>query len=393
MHILQVHNYYRSEQPSGEDVVVDQERLLLEAAGHTVTQFDLHSDDIATFSTLRKALVPAKVVYSRSAGRVFDRLVERVRPDVVHVHNTFPLIGPAPIIRAKRRGLPVVATMHNHRQVCAAATLTREGSTCVKCVGGNPLPGLVHACYRGSRLATLPLTISTSVHTALRTWSRNVDTFIFMSRLAAGFFDTLDISEEQIRVKPHSVPEPQATRVGPGRYALYLGRLSQEKGAGPLIDAWPESAIPLVVVGDGPLREELERKAHGKNVEFRGKMPREEAMRVLSEARFVVNPSPALETFGMSVVEAISYGVPALAGDHAVPGEIITPGLTGATYRVSDGTGLEEAISLLSDETTSLKMGQAARAEYLAKYTPAANTAALEDIYRDALQRHGGAGR
>lgn len=148
-----------------------------------------------------------------------------------------------------------------------------------------------------------------------------------------------------------------------------------------------------MVVGDGPLREDLERKARGKNIEFRGKLPRDEAMRVLSKARFVLNPSPALETFGMSVVEAFSYGVPALAGDHAVPGEIISPGVTGATYRVSDGAGLQEAIALLSDETTSLRMGRAARAEYLAKFTPAANTAALEDIYLDALQRHGGAGR
>lgn len=237
MHILQVHNYYRSEQPSGEDVVVDQERRLLEAAGHTLTQFAMHSDDIASYSSVQKALVPTRVVYSRSAGREFDRVLERVRPDVVHVHNTFPLISPAPLLRAKERGVPVVATMHNYRQVCAAATLTRDGATCTECVGGNPLPGLVHGCYRGSRLATLPLTVSTGVHLALRTWSRNVDTFIFMSRFVAGFFGAMRIPEDNIRIKPHSVPEPAGLRDGAGEYALYLGRLSQEKGPGPLIDA------------------------------------------------------------------------------------------------------------------------------------------------------------
>src|ERR671919_666044 len=162
MRILVVHNRYRSGQPSGENRVVEQEVSLLRGAGNDVVLYERRSDDISGFSIIGKAAVPARVVWSPADRRRLGGVLAHRRPDVVHVHNTFPLISPSILSVCREAGVPVVATLHNFRLACANGLLFRSGAPCEDCVGRNPWPGVVHGCYRGSRLATIPVAATIS---------------------------------------------------------------------------------------------------------------------------------------------------------------------------------------------------------------------------------------
>ncbi|MGH3451927.1 MAG: glycosyltransferase, partial [Haloechinothrix sp.] len=150
MRVLVVHNRYRSEQPSGEDRVVDQERTLLTGAGHRVSAFERRSDDIAAMSLLEKAAVPFRVPWNPSVRAELAALLREERPDVVHIHNTFPLLSPSVVAACADVGVPAVATLHNYTMVCPPGTLYRDGRVCTDCVGTSPLHAVGHGCYRGS---------------------------------------------------------------------------------------------------------------------------------------------------------------------------------------------------------------------------------------------------
>ena len=164
LRVLVVHNRYRSGQPSGEDRVVDQEIALLRSAGHDVTLFERHSDDIAAMSLLERAMVPVRVPWNRSVRSELGRQLREQRPDVVHVHNTFPLLSPSVVQACADVGVPTVATLHNYLQVCPRGTLYRDGHVCTDCTRRLPLPAVRHGCYRDSRPATVPLMATTLVY-------------------------------------------------------------------------------------------------------------------------------------------------------------------------------------------------------------------------------------
>jgi glycosyl transferase family 4 len=171
LHVLVVHNRYRSGQPSGEDHVVDQELALLADAGHRVAMFERRSDDIAGMSLPGRATVPLRVPWNRKVRAELTERLRGDRPDVVHVHNTFPLLSPSVVAACADAGVPVVATLHNYLQVCPSGTLFRDGQVCTDCTGHRlPLSGIRHGCYRSSSLATVPMTINL-VANRTRWWS------------------------------------------------------------------------------------------------------------------------------------------------------------------------------------------------------------------------------
>ncbi len=383
LRILVVHNRYRSDQPSGENQVVDDEVALL-SSRHDVDLFERRSDDIATWSTARRATVPLRVVWSPAESRAIADEIERRRPDVVHVHNTFPLISPSVVARAHRLGVPVVATLHNYRLVCAAGTLLRDDAACLECVDHGPARAVRHGCYRGSPVATLPVAAGIAVHRAGGTWRSNVSRFVVMSDLARDLMQRTGIAESAIVVKPHSVPDPGLLRSGPGEGLVFVGRLSHHKGVDLLLDAWEPAMGRITVVGDGEERDALELRARdrGVDVRFLGALPRTEVARHVAAARALVLPSRAFETFGLVAAEAAAVGVPAVVPREGALAEVVVDQATGSLFRSGDVGDLRRALQELGDPETSIRLGGAARQRYLERYTPERNLEALDALYR-----------
>jgi glycosyltransferase involved in cell wall biosynthesis len=341
-----------------------------------------------------RALLPLRSVWSFSAEHDLTFRLQERRPDVVHVHNTFPLFSPSVLRAAHRLDLPVVATLHNFRLMCANAVLQRDGAPCEDCVGRIAWRGVLHGCYRESKVQSLPLATGISVHNSLHTWRRYVTTLVapsefVRSRYVAGGFDP-----EQIVVKPHAVPQAGAVREGAGDSVVFLGRLQEDKGFADLLQAWDSSLGELVVVGDGPLRGEAEALAkRDPSVRVLGQLPWADCMEVLRSARVVVVPARSYETFGLVVVEAFAHGVPVVASRIGALAELVDDGETGALTEPGDPEGLRKALGWLVDPATSIACGQRARQVYLDRFTPERDLEATERIYTDAIARRAAHGR
>ena len=369
-------------------MVVRQELAALRDNGHEVEPYYAHSDDIREMSLLGKAAVPGRVVWSTKDRQGVDTMLTNKRFDVIHLHNPFPLISPSVLSAARKHRIPVVMTLHNYRLVCAAGTLLRDGAPCLECLPRTPLPGLVHACYRDSRAATLPLTSAIGVHRALGTWPKGVSRFIVMSEFAKGIMQQAGIPEAQLVIKPHFIPPAEGIQPSSKRgHVLYLGRLSKEKGAEILLRAWDPSMGKLVIVGDGPLRTELETYAarHGQSVVFTGALDRAEAMRYVAGARVLVNPSMAFETFGLTVAEAFAHGVPAIVPDRGVFPELVQPGHNGNIFEAGNPESLAKELRKTLSPGEPERMGIHALAWYQERFLPDRNIKMLEGIYRGCM--------
>lgn len=391
MRVAMLHNRYRTGQPSGENTVVAQTVDLLRNSGHDIDLYVRNSDDIAAMGRKARALLPFRSVWSFSAEHDLTQLLQERRPDVVHVHNTFPLFSASVLRAAYRLGLPVVATLHNFRLMCANAVLQRDGRPCESCVGRLPWYGVMHGCYRESRVQTLPLATSIGVHNTLHTWQRYVTTFVAPSEFVRERYVAGGFAPDRIVVKPHAVPHEGVVRSGPGDAVVFLGRLVEDKGFADLLQAWDSSLGTLVVAGDGPLRAEAEARAQrDPSVKVLGQLPWADCMELLGSARVAVVPARSYETFGLVVVEAFAHGVPVVASRLGALAELVDDGETGALAEPGDPEGLRKALALVADPVTSVAFGERARQVYLDRFTPERDLVATERIYTDAIARHAG---
>ncbi|MFJ8949859.1 MULTISPECIES: glycosyltransferase [unclassified Streptomyces] len=391
MHILVVHNRYSSGQPSGENRVVDWEVDLLRSAGHRVEVFERRSDDIAAMPLREKAAVPLLVPWNPAVRKELTARLRASRPDVVHVHNVFPLLSPAVIAACADAGVPVVATLHNYTQVCPPGTLQRDGRPCTECVGSTPLPAVRHGCYRGSRLATVPLALSLSVNR--RRWWSGVQRFFCISDAQRDVLVRAGMPAERLALKHNFVPDPGVYRVGEGEHLLYLGRLAEAKGIRLLMAAWDEIAasggvgVPLVIAGTGPLEAEVTAWAAGRDdVHYAGLLDPAECRKVVARSVAVVAPSTWLEAFGLVVVEAMAAGVPAVAAGHGAFVELVEEGATGLLHRPDERSSLAACIRRIADDPDlGREMGQAARRRYEKYFSPVVGLEHLEEEYRTAI--------
>ncbi|MFE1903997.1 glycosyltransferase [Streptomyces gardneri] len=398
MHVLVVHNRYSSAQPSGENRVVDEEVGLLRAAGHRVDVFERRSDDIAARSLLAKAAVPLLVPWNPAVRTELTARLRAERPDVVHVHNVFPLLSPAVLAACADAGVPVVATLHNYTQVCPPGTLHRDGRPCTECVGSaTALPAVRHGCYRNSRLATVPLAVSLSVNR--RRWWSGVERFFCISGAQRDVLVRSGMPAERLVVKHNFVPDPGVTRAGTGEHLLFLGRLAETKGVRLLMAAWDAIAadgglgVPLVIAGAGPLESEVSAWAAGRDdVRYVGLYDPAQCRRAVAGAVAVVAPSMSLETFGLVVAEAMAAGVPAVAAAHGAFVELVDDGVTGLLHAPGDAASLAARLRrIATDPALNREMGSAARRRYERDFSPAVGLERLVEEYRAATAgRYGG---
>lgn len=388
MRVLLVHNHYR--QPGGEDVAFAAECALLRRHGHEVFELREHNDRIAEIGRLRLA---AGTVWSRKARAQLSALLRTVRPEVVHFHNTFPLISPSAYAACREASVPVVQTLSNYRLLCPGANFVRGGRPCEACTRhALPWPAVVHRCYRDSLAATATVSAMLSVHRTARTWTRLVDVFVTPTEFARRKFIEGGIPADRVRVKPNFVwPDPGAGRHD-GGYALYAGRLSPEKGVETLVEAWRRlgaDAPPLRVVGAGPLETVVADRA-GPRIEFLGWRPREEVLALMQSAALLVFPSECYESFGLALAEAFATGLPVVASRLGAMAEVVAHGRTGLLFDAGDADDLATQVRrAFADPEALAAMGCAARAEYEARYTAERNHALLMEIYRAALAAEG----
>ncbi|MGV9844941.1 glycosyltransferase [Streptomyces fungicidicus] len=391
MDVLVVHNRYASAQPSGENKVVDQEVALLRSAGHRVEVFERRSDDIAARSLPSKAALPLLVPWNPAVRRELAARLRAGRPDVVHIHNVFPLLSPAVLAACADAGVPAVATLHNYTQICPPGTLQRDGRPCTECVGATPLPAVRHGCYRGSRLATVPLAVSLSANR--RRWWTGVERFLCISAAQRDVLVRAGMPAERLAVKHNFVPEPGVRRTGAGEHLLYLGRLAEAKGVRLLMAAWDELAaaggvgVPLVIAGTGPLEDEVTAWAAGRDdVRYAGLYDTDRCRRAIAGAVAVVAPSTWLEAFGLVAVEAMAAGVPVVAAGHGAFTELVEDGGTGLLHRPGDAASLASRIRrITAEEDRNREMGRAARRRYERGFSPAVGLERLLEEYRTAI--------
>jgi glycosyltransferase involved in cell wall biosynthesis len=391
LRVLVVHGRYRSSGPSGENEVVDDELRLLGQVGATVELLELHSDQIADWSVWKKATLPGRVVWSAAGPRLLERAVERFRPNVIHIHNTFPLFSPSTFWKARRTGVAVVHTLHNFRHFCPAGTFLREGKACEECLGRFPWPAIRYGCYRGSRLATIPVAAMDGLHGALRTWQRCVDRFIVVSTYERDKYVDAGWPAEKIRIKYNTLWNADLRPRRRGDAFLCMSRMSPEKGVEVLLEGWarafPDGSSPVRLTASGPLSEQLKaRYGSLPGVTFLGHVSRSELYDELSRARAVVVPSRCYEGFPRVVVEAYATGVPLVASRYGSLTELVEEDVTGLQVEMGDPDDMARALRRLaeSDELTD-RLGRGARERYERLYSPEATMDELLRVYREAI--------
>lgn len=475
MHILQVHNYYQ--QAGGEDAVVAAERSLLCDHDHKVITYYKANDDISRGSsgktaspsqgtagkllcTMRHALsllsVSLKTVWNHQTYREFRKLLQSEQPDVVHCHNTFPLISPSIYWACSKEGVPVVQTLHNYRLFCATPFLFRllkqplkgktastcndfnasKGAICELCVGKRfPWSALRYRCYRGSLAGTAVWGAMIVFHRLVGTWAKKVTAYIALTEFQKQKMIEGGFAADKILVKPNFIAEggsvksevlgakarlnlnqikPKTGDAG-APYALFVGRLSPEKGCDVLIRAWRElndkwqvtsrdNSTPalndvnglnavspqLFIVGEGPAREALESLGaindQQSTVHFLGKKPKNEVLSLMHSAQFLVLPSVWYEGFPMTIVEAFSRGLPVIASNVGGMTSVIKSGQNGQLFKVGDSSDLAEKMNWAFQHAEEIMvMGKQAKSDFDLKYSTEVNYKKLTAVYLDCL--------
>ena len=388
MRILRIHNRYQER--GGEDVCFEAEVDLLRAHGDEVQVVIVSNDVIrADRSPLTSARLAASTVWSREGRRRVGAAIEAHRPDVAHFDNTFPLISPAAYLACRERGVAVVQTLHNYRPLCPGAAFYRDGRPCEDCLGKLvALPGIVHGCYRESRSQTAVVAAMNAFHQLRGTWRHDVDRYIAMTRFERDKFIAGGFPADRIVIKPHFVDPPAPPPQGDRRGLLYVGRLADGKGVPALLEAWQqEPHMPLTIVGDGPLSEQVAAiAARRPALHYLGRRSGGEIARLMGQAELLVSPSRFYETFGRVAIEAFAQGTPVLASRHGAIGEVVADGRTGLHFDPAVAGDLAAKLRWAAEHPAELRrMGDAARVAYAASYTPERNYQLLMAIYRDAI--------
>ena len=367
---------------------------MLERAGHTVCTYKRSNWEANDYAGVKRIQLAARVVWSEESRSDFTDLLRREKPDIVHVHNTFMMISPSIFSACRKAGIPVVETLHNYRLYCPAGTFFRDGHICEECVNHGVWRGVARGCYRESRAATSVVALMLSVHHQQRTWVRDIDRFIALTEFARSKFLNAGLPADKVTVKPNFVdPDPGVERDRSARYALFVGRLSPEKRVQTLLAAWTKlrPRIPLVVIGGGPqlaqLQEETVKKGL-KEITFLGHLRRDEAVRAMHEARFLVFSSEWYENFPVTIVESFACGLPVLCSRIGAMQEIVDHGRTGLHFTSGDPADMAATVQWAWDHPDEMRrMGDEARREFEARYTADRNYPILLDIYEKVMHQ------
>lgn len=382
MNVLICHNVYQIY--GGEDYVVAAEKALLEQYGHKVSLWTVTNDAIT--GLLGKVKAGLSASYNKQSKQTLKQLLDKDRPDVVHVHNFFPLMSPSIFDACQEMGVPVVQTLHNFRLFCAKGTLNRDGNYCNQCLNGSAYQSVKYGCYRDSKLQTIPVARMIDKHRREKTFVEKVDRFIALTAFSKSKFVQYGIPSEKIVIKPNFLTSernltPLSMRDIP---AIYVGRLSEEKGIDTLIKISEKLPFPLKVLGTGPLQSVIEKE---KNIDYLGVTDHEGVLETLKRTRVLILPSVCPESgLALSVKEAMMMAAGVVVSDIGSLGEVVQHEVTGLKAAVNDVDGFVESINrLVGDDSLWQSVSDTAVKFANENYTPEKNIEQLLAIYQGAI--------
>lgn len=391
--VLMLHNYYQ--QRGGEDSVFEAEVQLLQKYGDSVQTLQFHNNTVLD-NPFHKLKAGLQGIYNPSSAQQLEKKIKDFKPDILHAHNFFPIASPVVFKVAKRHNIPVVMTLHNFRLVCPNALLYRQEKPCETCISkAFPIPGVLNACYRRSKLQTAAVAAMSFIHKLLGTWKQDIRRYIVLNDFAKKKFlaSTLKLQAEQLAVKPNFIFDPIAAGdIIPdsvrGEYFIYIGRLSPEKGIKYLLEAFNTMEYPLKIVGHGPLEQEVQQAAkQTKNIEYLGFQEKKEVIQLVAGAKALILPSTCYENFPMSVLDAFSLGTPVITSRIGALPDIVQDAFTGFIASPGNSQDLQTQCKkvMLLPHSKYKALCQNARETYLKLYTPEVNYKRLMEIYDEAL--------
>lgn len=393
MKILLLHNFYGSSAPSGENKAFLAECDLLKENGHEVIEYTKHSDEIRSQGMLGKVRGAVSTPWNPISTRQIRQVLGDEQPDIMHVHNFFPLLSPAVFFAARNFNTTTVFSLHNYRVFCAAGIPLRNNVPCTECLDRRSVwPALKYGCYRQSRLATLPLALMISLHRTADTWKKHVDVFIVLTEFQLEKMVKAGLPGNRIFIKPHFYSNPPTPVPWNRRkdYTIYIGRLGPEKGVHLLIEAWKKwgsSAPFLEIIGSGPeemqLRIKINQFGLQKKIHLLGQLPFPDVQKKLANSKMMVMPSLCFEGFPMVIREAFALGVPVAASRIGSLTYLVDDEKNGVLFTPGDSEDLYRALKRLWESPEKLEsIAGAARKKFEEKYTAEKNYEMLMAIYQ-----------
>lgn len=390
MKVAVVHNYYGRENPSGENVIVDRSISLLQRENLEVVVFTAESSNLRKLGILGEIFASLFLVFNPFVYMRFKRFLRKTRPDIIHIHNTFPILSLG-ILYAIKRKFPVVMTFHNYRILCAQGNLLREGNICTSCIEkSNWTDALRHKCYRHSTLKTIPMVLNILVHRFLRTVQNHVDKIIVLTNYQRDTFVRAGLSKKKLCVLGN--PAPYTTSSLPHRIrsnsVVYVGRLTEEKGLQKVLPIWKEllQEIPnfpkLIVLGDGPLFESFEKNYASESIIFYGSVDHSTVMQSLSSAKCAILPSVGAEGHALVLNEAWSLETPVIVSNVGALPSILSTDTQELVVNVNDRERLKKQLAgLLKDDEKLHLLGKLSKDYMLSKYSETAHFEKVKKIY------------
>lgn len=385
MKILQVHNYYQL--PGGEDIVVSNEKKLLESFGHTVIQYTRHNSEIENYSLREKFSLFKSTYWSKKSFSEISAIIKKEEPDICHVHNYLPLISPSVFYACKENNIPVVQTLHNYRMLCANAYLFRNGSVCEECLGKSLCHSVKYGCYRNSRIQTYVVASSMEKHKQRGTFDNFVDAYICLTEFQRNKMIEGGISELLLQVKSNFIHDDPGFENNSENFLISAGRLDIQKGTDILIKSIDrlENDIKIMVAGSGPSEEQV--KTHPK-INYAGQLSHNELIQNLKKSYALIFPSVCFEGMPLTIMEAFACGKPVIASRLGAMEELITEGYNGLLFEPGNPEELAQKINRAAKHPEEIKrMGENARKEFEEKYTADMNYKLLIDIYQKVIER------
>lgn len=385
MRILLVHSAYQ--QFGGEDSVVRAETELLKSRGDEVHVYSRHNDEIKEFGPIQKALFFPQSIYSWKTSTELEETVRQFRPDVAFVHNIYPLISPAAYHKLHAMGVPTVQVLHNFRPFCPNGFCYTQGQICEACVGGNYLNAVSKRCYKDSRLLS-GLYAATLGLNRMSGMVNKISGFICLTEFFRIKMREAGVPDSKLFVRPNFVKAPpiNTTEKSGQDYALFMGRLSPEKGCWTLLRAFEQlPTVQLKIVGSGPMEQELRNYVREKgirNIEFLGFKNGDEKWQILRRCLCLVLPSEWYENFPVTVLEAYMASKPTVASRMGGLPYIVEEGKSGLLFESGKADDLAKKIQYLVDHRDeAARMGACGRRLSETKYGPEEGYSNLMSIF------------